>query len=420
MKKYWTTNLICMVILLTAFAAYAQWVQTTVPRVGGTAYALAAGNGYLFAGSDSGSGVYRTADNGATWTAGFGGFPAGVVVSDLAVSGNYLFAGSRNAGIFRKGNGTNWTAVTTGLPVGSGFIGFGVSGSYLFAGMGDSGIYRTGDSGATWTAVNTGLSGSWFHGFEVNGGYIFAGTDDDYGNNMFRSANNGANWTAVSNGLPVAGGGRNGQFWAMVTNGGYVFAGTIGNGIYRTGDNGANWTAVNTGLPAGSMVFSFAAGGNFLFAGTHTGVYRTGDNGESWTAVSTGLPDSSGVIALLANNGYLFAGIGQRFVWCRPLSELGVAVLPGSQKGALLQTLVQAEYAHMNIMVHFAVGSTCDIAVSIYNLSGKKMFYAKRENQGRGANSISINTGKMNTGLYICKFQAGEYQNSSTFLVAKE
>lgn len=74
----------------------------------------------------------------------------------MAFSGTSPFAGVSGAGVFRStDNGSSWTAVNSGMP--SGEVGaLAVSGTSLFAGT-VWGVFRSTDDGASWTAVNTGL-----------------------------------------------------------------------------------------------------------------------------------------------------------------------------------------------------------------------------------------------------------------------
>lgn len=77
---------------------HAQWVQTNGPY-GGYIDALAVNGSYLFAGT--GDGVFRSADNGANWTAANQGL-ANSDVQSLAFNGGYLFAGIKYGSVWRR------------------------------------------------------------------------------------------------------------------------------------------------------------------------------------------------------------------------------------------------------------------------------------------------------------------------------
>ncbi len=97
-----------------------------------------------------------------------------------------------------------------------------------------------------------------------------------------------------------------GSVTSFAANGDYLFAGTAA-GVFRSLDSGATWTAVNQGLTSRS-VWTLAMCNGFLFAGTYDGgVFRSGDNGGSWSAVNDELTDTH-VLALSVHGGLLVAG----------------------------------------------------------------------------------------------------------------
>ena len=64
------------------------------------------------------------------------------IVLTLAVSGTSLFAGTSGGGVFRStDNGASWTAASTGL-TSTTVRALAVSGTSLFAGTGGGGVWR--------------------------------------------------------------------------------------------------------------------------------------------------------------------------------------------------------------------------------------------------------------------------------------
>ena len=214
----------------------------------------------IFAGTNDG--VYRSTNNGTSWTAVTTEF-TNTSVGPLVLSGSNIFTGNSD-GVFRStDNGTSWTALNTGLPT----IPLAASGNNIFAAS-DEGVSLSTDNGATWTAAGSGLpqdiQSFWIpvgvSSIAVNDTNIFAGIPGP-GGGVFLTTNNGTNWTAVNTGLP------NDHIHPLVVSGSNIFAGTDGGGVYLTTDNGTSWTAANTGLPM-TEIISFAVSGNNLFAGT--------------------------------------------------------------------------------------------------------------------------------------------------------
>jgi hypothetical protein len=97
-------------------------------------------------------------------------------VSSLVSSGTNLFAGTAGGGIFRStNNGTSWTAGNAGL-LNTLIWSIAASGTYLFAGTYGGGVFLSTNSGASWTAVNSGLTNAYVYSLCFCGSYLFAGT----------------------------------------------------------------------------------------------------------------------------------------------------------------------------------------------------------------------------------------------------
>src|SRR5687768_16528694 len=76
--------------------SFAQWLPTSGPVNAGVISSLAAKNTTIFAGTFEG-GVFRTTDDGATWTAGNNGLTNLGDVRAIVTEGNNIFAGVFNS-----------------------------------------------------------------------------------------------------------------------------------------------------------------------------------------------------------------------------------------------------------------------------------------------------------------------------------
>ena len=265
-------------------------------------------NDHIFAGTVSG--VYRSIDNGDNWTAVNNGLPPmyseGLGIATLAINANgHIIAGNgwldKGGSVFRSANnGDSWTEINSGLlcnPANSLLN----SSSYVFAGT-DEGLFRSADNGNIWTNINPELYCKCFA--RNSNGDIFAGT---FGNGVYRSTDNGDNWTRTSNGLPD----ETVNSIAINSNE-HIFAGIHGwdrEGVYRSTDNGDNWTEINNGLPDDAITYLAINSSDHIFAGTDEGeVFRSTDNGDNW--IKTGeIGGWSEISSLVINsNGHIFAG----------------------------------------------------------------------------------------------------------------
>jgi len=290
-------------LFFAAIPAAAQnfWKPAT-GLYGGTVWALAINSaGHIFAGTNGG--IFRSTDNGNSWTPVNTGLTNSIVYFLAINSAGHIFAGTGGGGVFRSiDNGNSWMPVNTGLTdLDVYFLAINSSG-HIFAGTHNGGVFRSMDNGSSWTPVKMGLPNSPVYFLAFNSvGDIFAGT---FGAGIFRSTDKDSSWIPVNTGL------TNLRVWPLAINSaGHIFAGTSGGGVFRSVDNGDSWTLVNTGLTNSDVYFLTINSTGHIFAGTAGGVFRSTDNGSSWTPFNTGLTNSIVYFLLPINSpGVIFAG----------------------------------------------------------------------------------------------------------------
>lgn len=273
--------------------------------------ALAAGNGAVFASTDSG--VFRSIDNGASWTAVNSGI-TGTSIYDqyfpLLRSGALLFAAT-DSGVFRSTNrGESWTAVNPWLAQ-FGVTTLAASGDTLFAGTISGGIFRSTDNGSNWDPINSGLrSTKLIRTLSVAGGILLAGSSESpgWGSGIYASADGGLHWNDIASGFANDPEALYHSFY-MIRGGAVIeitqYKSSIPAGYSLSTDGGASWTRVKSGLT--DYAHSFASLPNGYFIGTQKGVIRSADRGRTWSG-----PDSSiagnPVYSLTEKNGDIFGG----------------------------------------------------------------------------------------------------------------
>ncbi len=277
-----------------------SWTPVNTGLTGSVVFALALNTSeHIFAGTYGG--VYRSTNNGDSWTPINTGLVSIGVFALASNTSGHIFAGTDD-GIYRStNNGDNWTLVNTDLMDSEVFaLAINTSG-HIFAGTDSGGVYRSTNNGDSWTLVNIGLMDSEVLALAINtSGHIFAGT---YGG-VYRSTNNGDSWTLVNIDLTIFG-----VFAIAINTSGHIFAGTNGDGVYRSTNNGDNWTRINTGL-TGSVVFALAINtSGHIFVGTFdSGIFRSTDNGDTWTPINAGLTNLFVWSLSINSRGRIFAG----------------------------------------------------------------------------------------------------------------
>lgn len=286
-----------------------SWQATALPEQ--TIYILAANSdGVIFAGTGptmiSGSmsmasaaghllgyqGVYRSTDDGDTWSA--------VGLRFMSVYGlsiernNSVLAGTWQHGLYRSDdNGDNWVSVA--FPDSTIDALCVDKDTSIFMATRSGNVYRSTDHGTTWTSVTGFTPPISFLTADVRG-TVFAGTNDG----VFESKDGGSAWIRF---------GLKNKTVNSIVEGSIdcVLAGTLGEGVYRTKDDGRTWQQTNAGLTS-TFVTSFCPDrmGN-VFAGTwESGLAKTTDRGASWALAD--MPEVRVNHLAISTTGSVFAG----------------------------------------------------------------------------------------------------------------
>ena len=278
------------------------------------------------------SGVYRSTDNGLTWsqttplstvfsigidltqqgtaylganagqllvTTDYGqtfnpvlkyGLPASNIVSVAVVPYDKIYVVLANGQIFAAlPSATQWfqvnsTIASPGLCVAANPNQV----NTVYLGTNGGGLYESTDFGQTFTSLSSGLSELFVYSLAIdvnNGNTIYAGTSTG----VYKSSDAGMTWGSAGAGLPAA------PVLGLVmdpTNSSNLYASVLNQGIYRSSDGGATWTAATAGIPTGGPI-GIALNPllpSTLYAGTELlGVYLSTDGGNTWTPSSNGM-----------------------------------------------------------------------------------------------------------------------------------
>lgn len=251
-------------------------------------------------------------------------------VRSITTQGGAIYLASFPLGVYKSTNdGASWTTVNTGLPSTSGLIlieSVGSNATHVFAGT-QAGVYRSANGGSTWTLANGTLTANanvFANKFFNFGGVTFVVMSGmiSNGGGVYRTSNNGDSWTVSHVGM-----GSNMTVYHMASINNILYAATSA-GLVRSTDNGLNWSTVSgsnftmysiQGTPTrlvcisdagyrfstnGGTTWQNATGGvatplaksqlilydskYFAITGGSQGVLQSVNQGASWTAFNTG------------------------------------------------------------------------------------------------------------------------------------
>lgn len=273
---------------------------------------LASGN--WFVGNPGNEGVWRSTDQGVTWSKTLDINDAYDVACDPSASGTvYAAVGGRSgtAGFYvSTDNGQNWVKSVSGLPPANTIARMHITVSasspsiiYALIYTGSTTVaYKTTDSGANWFQISAGVplgsaSGADQGSYDLCIAVNPANPNDVYAGNVdIHHTSNGADFSVVT--LP----GGNG-YWDSPMHVDYhrieyapsnpqiMYVANDG-GIWRTTDGGSTFESLNYGITTIQYykMASHPSDTNQMFGGAQdNGVYRTLDKGATnWELVSTG------------------------------------------------------------------------------------------------------------------------------------
>jgi hypothetical protein len=415
-----------------------QWIQTNGPAAS-EINCIAVDGKDLYVGTSM-SGLYRSADDGGTWTqvVSWIGVVYSLAVVPNGSGGTSIFAGTWGYYIFVSiDHGATWTQRTAGLP--EGFIYAlavapnGSGGTNIFAGTGQYGVFKSTDGGATWTAANAGISRAYVESIAVvpngsGGTNLYAGV---LGGSIYRSADNGASWTDTN--YP-----HNTSTFAIVTapndKGGMdLFAGTFGVnavyygsfnpgtgwGVYRLAENSSTWSTANTGLTNGKIT-SLVVSDTNIFAGTFDGgVYLSSSLHIGWTPINAGMPIRR-VHALAISGSNLFAGTWGAGVWRRPLSNVTNVERISSTVPAHFE--LQQNYPNPfnpSTTISFSFPTRSMVSLKVFDALGREITALVEEELAAGTYSRRWNAAGFPSGLYFYRLQAGTFSDTKKLVLVK-
>jgi photosystem II stability/assembly factor-like uncharacterized protein len=465
-------------------------------------YDIAAIGSTLFM-ATSYDGVYKSDDDGLTWTpANFGMGPKDVRA--LTVGGSStLIAGTHYVGIYRSTDmGSSWNKSMAGFPAGSSIESMLATNDFIFAGTRD-GVYRTGDNGVSWTKLggaNDTVNYSGVRGLCELNGAIYAGMRIQFRATVYKSIDAGQTWTRSGSGLPdnlvfidalttsndniiaatdegIYYSSDEGDSWHLANapnlsipyvaaGGGYAYAILPNQGIYKSADGGVNWSLslgstvdyvrlaavdnfvyagsffqgaryssnngsswfVSGGFPSDASIFALAPVGNgIVLAGTDLGpnwIYASFNDGVSYSPYSQGLGERADAEAFAVNDSFMFAGTDYHGVWRR--LRPGVVSVQTSPEVPQIFNLAQNFPNPFNptTTIQYTLPHRAKVLLKIYDVLGNEIRTLIDETQSSGIKSVvwdsrDDNGKSVSSGIYFYQLKSGSNVQTKRMILLK-
>ncbi|MDX2191344.1 MAG: T9SS type A sorting domain-containing protein [Bacteroidota bacterium] len=267
--------------------------------------------GLLYAGTSS-KGVFRSSDNGITWTDANNTVISASGINSLAVANNSLVAGT-NEGVYVAVNQltANWALAITGI-TNTTVTSIASNGNIWYAGT-RAGVFSSTDSGVNWTVEDIGYTGA-VQTLAIHNNNLYVGVPTG----VFRKLAISTTGTSFNTGI------YNVNTYALYNSGTLSIVANE-NGVYVSTTSGSPVTSyvAASGFTNATTVNTFAKAGTKLYAGTKfDGIFESSDNGFTWTAANTGLPSGIAVNEIAATKTRIIAVLTSGATYSSPLGTI--------------------------------------------------------------------------------------------------
>lgn len=381
-------------------------------------------------------------------------------------SGNRIFAGSEDSGLWMSANGgTSFAVYPAGLPeMNFDIRNFEVRNDTLWVAIFGGGVCRSIDGGTTWNSFNEGFQTQAFViGVKQSGDTVYAAVDYAAGlqpSGVYKTSIKQANWKRFGAGFPQT---LAGVTSFAVTESGAMFVGaaladTRGN-IQASRDNGQTW--LNRNISGVQGVITLEADGDTIYAGTTNGIYVTrnkaeswqrlgsqfqntvddililnrtlfaavdgigvvfsNDGGTTWNTFTGNLPiDNDFVSALFIHNGKIFAALSAAHgVWSAALPATGVDENKNVPHGAALAQNHPNPF-NPSTAISFSLPKAEYVTLKVYNMLGKEMAaILNRERREAGSNTAVFTATNLASGVYFYRLTAGSFTETKKMLLVR-
>lgn len=334
---------------------------------------------------------FRSSDTGDTWVpTGFG-----TMTCYASSKTSVVYAINTGSGFYRSTNdGKTWQQSNDGLSSATLYSLAVDENDAIYVG-GYGVIYKSTDYGISWNSSCQGITDTKVNSIVCgSNGTLFAGTNPD---GVFRSTNAGLDWYQINNGL------TNTKV-SCIADGcnANIFAGTFGGGLFHSTDSGNNWNLLGDVLGEDTIlsIISNSHGKLFLTAQS-TNVYSSDDLGSTWVNVD---PSETGISVLtLDPSGYLYAGTFNRGVLKSNQSTVtGIAESNYSPLDISLEQNYPNPF-NLSTTIRFSISKVSFVSLKVYDLLGREVSTLLNSWKSTGIHSVNFDASRLAGGIYFYK-----------------
>jgi photosystem II stability/assembly factor-like uncharacterized protein len=262
----------------------------------------------LYAGPEN-DGLYRSTDGGNAWTK-LQVMQYFYRAYALIERSNVIFCGSNIGIVYSADAGDTWqsAAGSEAYPI----VCLSDPSPMMYAGTNQGQVLRSTDDGVNWTLQGDIGTGEEIIAIIDNGTVVMVSTQND---GLLVSTDGGATWTARNNGIDSPSISQD----LLFIDGVWYLAGA--EGLYISSDNGLNWILKENTLNGASSNALVHVNGGIVVGNHGKGIFFYDISDTLWTGISDGYGGTS-VVDLAENNGTVILGSYANGVWTREVNDL--------------------------------------------------------------------------------------------------
>lgn len=410
-----------------AISANAQWSVVSTQNVG-LSGRLHAYNSTLFLyGAFSGFHVYKSVDEGASWTDMISSFPYDVYY--MYNFNNQIFALTGQAGkiIYASSDGgVTWSQKSSFQTVtgNGGLVWMTSDGNKLYAVSNRKSFYTSINDGLNWTETIISNAAGNMSCFAAAGNTMVSVI---VGVGAMVSIDGGQTWAINNPTNPAL------TITYVINFNNSVYGISSGSGVFKFNASTNTWESLSIGLPdALSFQISkaFLKQANALYIATigfldsKVSIFKSTDNGLLWTPyTTTGLPilnaaTSSTSVAFTTQNMFLYDSKNNIATLYKIANSATKLQSVSNQNTSLFELNQNFPNPFSSITnISFNLTKSMHVKLKVYDINAKEMLTLVDEMKPVGAYNIACNMNGFTKGIYFYKLEAGQFLETKSMIL---